>query len=229
MMKRQGISGAALAEPTETQAVLRVGDGRGFVVEHRRQRVVITAAHCLPHDADGRLILPPAHPFSYLQEKTWMLLGPLGAEPTVLAECLFVDPVADIAVLGSPDTQALIEEAEAYEKLVGAAKPLLIADAPKQGREWVKLPSGGKFGGGFFSDIPGRCAARVLALDGKWLNCAIERRGKCLSVENDDNLFVGGMSGSPILLRDGRAIGLVSTGGLNPVLRDCLPAWFFRR
>jgi hypothetical protein len=27
----------------------------------------------------------------------------------------------------------------------------------------------------------------------------------------------------------GRAIGLMSTGGINPVLRDNLPAWFFRR
>ena len=35
--------------------------------------------------------------------------------------------------------------------------------------------------------------------------------------------------GSPILSSDGQAIDLLSTGGLNPVPRDCLPAWFFRR
>ena len=54
-----------MSEPFEkqsvlTQAVLRVGDGRGFVVEHRRQQFILTAAHCLPVDAGGRLILPPA-------------------------------------------------------------------------------------------------------------------------------------------------------------------------
>jgi hypothetical protein len=164
-----------------------------------------------------------------LEERTWRLLGPLGAEPTVSAECLFVDPVADIAVLGSPDTQALFEEATAYDELVSVAKPLPIADAPKQCREYVKLLHDGKFGGEFFRDRPGRGVARVLSLDGKWLDCAIERWGQGLSVENDKKVVVGGMSGSPILSRDGRAIGLVSTGGLNPVLRDCLPAWFFRR
>ena len=37
-----------------TQAVVRVGDGRGFVVEHRHQRFILTAAHCLPVDAGGR-------------------------------------------------------------------------------------------------------------------------------------------------------------------------------
>lgn len=37
------------------QAVIRVGDGRGFMVERQRQRFVLTAAHCLPR-------LPPAHP-----------------------------------------------------------------------------------------------------------------------------------------------------------------------
>jgi hypothetical protein len=30
-------------------AVLTVGEGRGFVVETDKQRLVITAAHCLPY------------------------------------------------------------------------------------------------------------------------------------------------------------------------------------
>jgi hypothetical protein len=39
------------------------------------------------------------------------LLSPLGAEPHVWAECLFVDPVADLAVLGPVDGQELYDEA----------------------------------------------------------------------------------------------------------------------
>jgi hypothetical protein len=35
------------------------------------------------------------------------LLSLLGDEPSVLAECLFADPIADIAVLGSLDDQEL--------------------------------------------------------------------------------------------------------------------------
>jgi hypothetical protein len=93
------------------KAIARVAHGRGFVVKRRQQRFVITAAHCLPS-------LPPAHPMSYLKERTYeALLGPLGSEPTVCAECLFADPVADIAVLGSPDNQMLWEQAQAYEAL----------------------------------------------------------------------------------------------------------------
>jgi hypothetical protein len=53
---------------TFTQAVVRVGEGgRGFVVEGTDQRLVITAAYCLP-------TIPPAHPWSYLQERTFAAL-----------------------------------------------------------------------------------------------------------------------------------------------------------
>ena len=83
-------------------AILKVGDGRGFVVTLDRypsgdeNRVVITAAHCLPK-------IPAPHPMRYLAEYTYRsLLGPLGGKCTVWAECLFADVMADIAVLGSP-------------------------------------------------------------------------------------------------------------------------------
>ena len=96
-----------------TSAVVKVGKGgRGFIVETKRgDRVVITATHCLTAIKP----LPPAHPFSYTEERTYgNLLGPLGkAKPTVWAECLFADPLADIAVLCSPDEQALFEQADA--------------------------------------------------------------------------------------------------------------------
>ncbi len=88
-----------------TRSILKVGDGRGFVVNGERDRLVITAAHCLPR-------FPPCHAASYLEERTYAaLLGVLGRKkPTVWAECLFVDPVADIAVLGPPDDQELSDE-----------------------------------------------------------------------------------------------------------------------
>jgi hypothetical protein len=46
-----------------TRAVVRVRDGRGFVVEGERSRLVITAAHCLPQ-------FPPCAGFSHLEERT---------------------------------------------------------------------------------------------------------------------------------------------------------------
>src|SRR5260370_15559083 len=107
-------------------AVLRVGEGRGFLVKRHHDCIVITAAHCLPD-------LPPPHPCAYLEELTYRrLLGPLGTEPTVWAHILFVDPVADIAVLGAPDGQVLSEQADTYEALMASAHPLAVAEAPIQ-------------------------------------------------------------------------------------------------
>ena len=194
-----------------TKAVLKVGGGRGFVVKlGRRDRpLVLTAAHCLP-------FIPPPHLASYLAERTFKdLLGPLENTPTVWAECLFVDPVFDIAVLNSPDNQGLYEQAEAYEELIAATKPLRIADAPRQERHRV----------GQIRDIrtPGHVLGRVLSLKGTWIECAITRRAALLSIDPPD-VIVGGMSGSPVISPEGRAIGLISTDNWCPVLKDCLPA-----
>jgi hypothetical protein len=63
--------------------------------------------------------LPPAHPNSYAEERIYPAVGPLGtSEPKIWTECLFVDPVSDIAVLGKPDTQSLSDECEAYEEFM---------------------------------------------------------------------------------------------------------------
>jgi hypothetical protein len=202
-----------------TGAVIRVGDGRGFVVERARQRLV-TAAHCLPH-------LPPAHPMSHTEERTYeALLGPLGAEPTVWAECLFADPVADIAILDGPDNQALFDQAEACEEFLADKVALKIGDAPKEGyeQEILSPPGGSSFT--LTVKTEGRGTARLLSLDDQWIECRVERGERWLSVV-EEGLVASGVSGSPIVMAD-RAIGLISTGGLNPVLKDCLPAWFFR-
>ena len=169
-----------------TAAVLRVGEGRGFVVktvESESCNLIITAAHCLP-------FLPPAHPASYLQEGTYQrLLGPLGAEPTVWAECRFVDHVNDIAVLGSPDDQDLAQEAPRYAALTQAVSPVPIAEAPGRGPGWL------------------------LGLDGQWGRCAVQHLGGGLWISDAATGIAPGMSGSPILTTDGAAIGVVSVSG----------------
>jgi hypothetical protein len=197
--------------------------GRGFVVNHRGylshiEPIVITAAHCLPRK------LRPPHPARYLEEATYRrLLGPLGGKRTVWAQCLFVDPVADIAVLGQPDTQALSEEADAYDELIGTLAPLPVADAPKQGVKLQTLPGVGGRSHQIKRSTPGEGAAFVLSLDGQWHEGKVERRGNLLSFK-PRNLFVGGMSGSPILNTDGAAIGVVSVDIMNPVIIDNLSA-----
>jgi hypothetical protein len=104
-----------------TRAVVTVGVGRGFVVRGRDDGdggLIITAAHCLPS-------LPPCASFSRGEEQCYPdLLAPLGAEPSVRAACLFVDPIADIAVLGRFD--------DTYFELVGEVEPLEISRSQGQ-------------------------------------------------------------------------------------------------
>jgi hypothetical protein len=192
------------------RAVIRVGDGRGFVVEGERSRLVITAAHCLPE-------FPPCAAFSHLEERTYRdLLGSVGDEPSIWAECLFVDPIGDIAVLGPPDTQELYEQAEAYEELMQASAILPMADP-----------------------AAGVATAWLLSLDGRWFQCEAQHRDSPLWLFKAVDGIVGGMSGSPILSDEGAAIGVLTSsgGGVDmahtddgpcPRLAYNLPGWLLR-
>jgi hypothetical protein len=64
-------------------AVVKVGGGRGFIIEGKLDRYVVTAAHCLPH-------LPPAASITETSKRTYgNLLGRMGDDPTVWTECLW--------------------------------------------------------------------------------------------------------------------------------------------
>lgn len=220
-------------------AIVKVGDGRGFVVEGRGRlgpvRYVITAAHCLPGLLDGRI--PPAHGASYLEERTYQdLLAPLGEKPSTWCECLFLDPIADIAVLGSPDSQELSDSADAYEALVNAATPLRIAEPPSRpvAEEVAELADVG-----LGEDQAVReCSALLLSLKNEWFPCKVRHQpNSALWVHHATNGIEGGMSGSPIIAEDGTAIGIICLGsggrmdkqfegGPNPRLMGNLPGWF---
>jgi hypothetical protein len=105
------------------------------VVAGESHLYVITAAHVLPY-----VPTPLA-----LEEAIYRsLLGPLAAIPTVWAQCVFVDPVADIAVLGPPDHQELPNQFEAYQALLNSVGEFSVADAPLEGAAWLySLDRGG--------------------------------------------------------------------------------------
>jgi hypothetical protein len=165
--------------------------------------------------------LPPTHLARYLEEGTYQhLIGPLGAEPDVTAACVFVDPMADIAVLGAPDNQALSDEYDQYEAFLSALPPFDIAAPPPRGRLRTPTLDFPRLGEAAF---PGR----VLSLDGHWINCNVRSLGGPLLIEPEE-LAEGGMSGSPLISATGAALGVVSTSNWAAVLADGLPGWLLR-
>ena len=130
------------------------------------------------------------------------------------AECMFVDPVADIAVQGRPDSQALNEEAYAYDDLIEHATAIRIDNPPESAKGWL------------------------LGLDGRWGECIVQHPGgRWLWIKEAKLGIVGGMSGSPIVNDKGSAVGVLgmssgsadttlhTEGGPEPRLTHCLPGW----
>jgi len=186
-----------------TAGVITAGSGHGFVVEGAGERLVITAARCLP-------FLPPAQPFFEPKERTYgPLLARLGDEPRAWVVCRFVDPIADIAVLGSPDNP----HADEYRTLTETATALLI-------------------GGSLRNPVNFWVPARLLSLDGRrWFSCTARHFGGPLWITHAAEGIRSEMSGSPIVTEIGTAIGVVCTaaapweGGPNPRLTYNLPGW----
>lgn len=201
-------------KPIFVGSVVRVGRGRGFVVgsPFDQQRLVITAAHCLPK------FMAPHTARSALEWTYRKLLAPLGAKPAITAACAFVDLVADIAILEAPDDQQLPEEYDAFDEFIDAVpRPLKI---------------------GKLSFAPhAKTKAWFLSLAGEWIECAVShgRPLAPLCVHGASKSIVGGMSGSPIILDDGSAIGVICTSsnsvyhGPNPYLRGNLPGWVLQK
>jgi hypothetical protein len=187
-------------KPT-TDAVITVGDGRGFVIEATviqwdqifSRRYVVTAAHCLP-------TIPLCGVEHDLSEVTYKsLLSELGEAPYVWAECLFVNPVADLAVLGNPDWKWKDHANVYYEFVRSVTKPLKIGVAPGE-RYDPSMDNDGE--------------AWLLSLDRHWFECRVHYLNDYgpLWVYKTAEPIRGGMSGSPIVLADDTAIGVLTTG-----------------
>ena len=190
-------------------AVVRVGDGRGFVIGER-DRYIVTAAHCLP-------ALPPAASIAYSADRTYSgLLAPLGESPAIWSECIFVDPIADIAVLSPVDRQELYDQAVAYDDLADATTPFRMGE-----------PSGD-------------CTAYALSLGNEWfpVNVWMHASGPLWLLDAAQPIE-GAMSGSPIVAEDGSAVGVIACSGCGrevthhenvpcPTLAHHLPGWLLR-
>jgi hypothetical protein len=183
-------------------AVVTVGDGRGFFVEGQEGWRVVTAAHCLPH-------LP--EPFPKKGEYP-ALLAPRSELPMIASACVFVGPISDIAGawsarLRSPD----------YDRLRLASDGL--ATAPPRNAE-----------AGAAGRDPG-APCWLLSISGEWFSCLVRciREGS-LWLHDLASPIEPGMC-SPILDGNGAAIGVMSVSnngdlddGPNPCLIRNLPS-----
>ena len=189
---------------SKLKVVVKVGSGQGFVVQ---SETIVTAAHCLPR-------FPPC--FSNREDRTFpKLVSSLDGEPNIWAQCLFADPVANIAVLGPPEAEAgFYDECKAYNTLLQGIPAVSIADATEEG------------------------AAYLLTPDNTWSRCTVSHvryAGAPLWIDDAAEGIFGSMSGSPIMNENGQAIGVVSgisngarCGGPNPRLVSHLPGWLLQ-
>lgn len=187
-------------------SVVRVGYGRGFVARTVESPIIITCAHCLPH-------MPPAiGGIMMTEERTYpRLVGALGDEPSITVECLFVDPVADVAVLGEPDGGILWDEAEAYHAFVEDREGLSIALEQNAALRGEQERMGAWF-----------------TLEGKWVHHRLDVTARWVLTSERAK---AGMSGSPIILDTVRrtVVSVVSSNELHPRLATALPAWLLRQ
>jgi hypothetical protein len=126
--------------------------------------------------------------------------------------CRFVDPIADIAVFGSPDNP----HADEYKALMETATSLSI-------------------GGTLRHPVNFWVPARLLSLDGRrWFSCTVRHFGGPLWITHAAEGIRSEISGSPIVREIGTAIGVVCIaaapweGGPNPRLTHNLPGWLLR-
>ncbi len=130
-------------------------------------------------------------------------MGALGKPASLWVECLFVDPIADLAVLGPPDNQELYHEAIEWDEFVGGAGALALGPCAAESRAWL------------------------LSLAGAWYETPVNDiyGGPTLLFTNLLRPLEFGMSGSPIIV-NGQAAGVVvSDNSSNPYLVQALPVW----
>ena len=191
-----------------TESIIGVGGGRGFLLGDGLRSYVVTAAHCLTQTLHGTK-LPLPRPDALPSERTYPnLFGPLDEPATISAECLFVDPIADLAVLGAPMIGD--EESDAFGEFM-------------EERDTLRLGT---------IELKQSVVAWLLTLDGEWRRCTCEAMFDGRTLRMCDASIEEGMSGSPILADDGTAIGVVCMqwpddirAGLQPWLAKCFPGW----
>jgi len=127
-----------------------------------------------------------------------------------------VEPVADLAVLGAPDNQAIPDDASAFEEFVEATEAVPVCD-----RDF-----------GADAAVP----VRVLTHHGAWTEgTASDATDGCGWLLPQAKIEAG-TSGGPVMDGDGQLVGVISHScetppfdGRMPRPHRALPAWVWQR
>ncbi len=183
--------------------------GQGVLVNNN---MIITAAHCIAYECQGDMILG-----EYFIEN--IKAGERQLKVTPLA----VEPVSDIAVLGSLDDQEFSKDADDFEKFCEDTNPVPLC---RKG----DLVSFQKF------------PVHIYTHKGTWVTgCAeqVSENGKLLAIEAAEQID-GGTSGGPIINDSGELVGIASnfsfaaeaqhkSTGSAPRPHLALPVWVCRQ
>jgi S1-C subfamily serine protease len=176
-------------------------NGRGVLVPGG---FILTAAHCIAWDGTGGMALGNDY-FQHAKAADGRKL---------LLDVLAVEPVADIALLGSPDNQRLWKQAEAYEQFVADTRPVRLFRG-----EWKPLEKSRVF---------------VFHKDRRWgiATAATYTPDSRVVILDPDRPIRGGASGGPVISRSGELVTVVSQSGesggdegAGPMILHTLPVW----
>jgi hypothetical protein len=160
-------------------------------------------------------------------------------EDLVLQLCA-VEPVSDVALLGPVDDQVLFDEFRSFEEWKDRTAPAPVRGwVPITERELRRVRAKGLAdlkAGRNLKAFKRSISVYVLTLASHWISGTVSHHAldlpfgsAWLSVAEP---LEGGMSGGPVVDRQGRLIGVVSNGvddGTMPVLCQALPKWAWSR
>ncbi len=172
--------------------------------------MILTAAHCINYSCDGSMVLGDHFIEDFQSGERELKVSPWA-----------VEPMADIAVLGSLDNQTFDDEAEAFEQFCEETEPVPLC---RDEHELFK-----------------RFEVFIRTHHHTWVRgtaIQVQPGIRSLGVEADEPI-TGGTSGGPIVNSNGELVGIVSnfsdvdgtdmlsTGG-SPRPHLALPVWVCR-
>lgn len=165
-----------------TVKILKSG-GQGVLV---KGNFIVTAAHCIEAKYDGSMVLG-----DYFIEEIETIHGKLKVTPWA------IEPVKDIAILGSLDDQTFYDESNQFEEFCEKVKPIsLFLDQLKH-----------------YQHFP----IYIYSHEKKWIkgkatNWWIYKDFPMIGIETEKNIK-GGTSGGPIVNEQGKLVAVVSNAG----------------